>query len=184
MSLALDFPLHVAPAPAALPPVPPAPLALRVVPAPPSAPPYDDEPRSVPLLRLVPLPEEPFVLDETPWFTEDRTPAAELPDPRPFTAALLQALVEVLAGARSLSQLRLSTTVELYAELAERLEGGRLVRGGPPPSRAVRSVHTQVRPEGVVEACGTVLRNGRPVAVALRIEGFCGRWVCHEVEGL
>ena len=182
MSLALDLPLVSSAAPAAA-PGHVAPL-LRVVPAPPCAPPYDDEPGSVPLLRLVAVPQEPFVLDETAWFTEDRTPAAELPDARAFTTQLLQALVEVLAGSRSLTQLRMQTTVELYAELAERLEGGRVVHGGAPQPRAVRSVHIQVRPEGVVEASATVLRNGRLTAVALRIEGFGGRWVCHEVEGL
>jgi hypothetical protein len=178
MSLALDLPLHLQPlAPA------PAPV-LRVLPAPPCAPPYDDEPGTVPLLRLVAAPQEPFVVDETPWFTEDRTPAGELPDPTPFTARLVQGLVEVLAGARPLTQLRMQTTVELYAEIKERLDAGRLVRGGPPQPRAVRSVHVQVRAEGVVEACATVTRNGRLTAVALRLEGFGGRWVCQEVEGL
>jgi hypothetical protein len=175
MNLALAHELLPAPAPR--------PPALRVVPAPPCAPPYDDEPGTVPLLRLVAAPEEPFVLDETPWFTEDRTPAAELPDPVAFTGRLLQALVEVLAGARPLTQLRMQTTVELYAELKERLDAGRLVPGRPQP-RAVRSVRAQVRPEGVVEACATVVRNGRLTAVAVRVEGFGGRWVCHEVEGL
>jgi len=136
------------------------------------------------MLRLVAVPEEPFVLDESAWFTEDRTPTAELPEPRPFTERLLQVLVEGLAGARPLTQLRMNTTVELYAEIKERLEGGKVVRGGRPMPRVVRTVHTQVRPEGVVEACATVVRNGRLTAVALRLEGFGGRWVCHEFEGL
>jgi len=172
VSLALDLPLV------------PAPLTLRVVPAPPCAPPYDDEPGAAPLLRLVPAPAEPFEIDETPWFTEDRTPTAELPDARGFTAVLLQALVEVLAGARPLTQLRLQLDVELYAEVAERLRGGAHDRGGRPEPRCVGRVHTQERPEGVVEACAVVRRTGRLVAVALRLEGHCGRWVCTEVEGL
>jgi hypothetical protein len=138
----------------------------------------------VPYLRLVAVPEEPVVLDETAWFTEDRTPTAELPDARTFTAVLLQGLVEVLAGARPLTQLRLQTTVELYAELQERLQDGRVVRGGRPEPRVVRSVHTQERPEGVVEACATVSRNGKLTAVALRLEGFSGRWLAVDVEGL
>ncbi|MDP9182765.1 MAG: Rv3235 family protein [Actinomycetota bacterium] len=175
MSLALDLPLAS--------PVPTA-ARLRVVPAPPCAPPFDDEPGGVPFLRLVAVPEEPFVLDESAWFTEDRTPAAELPDARAFTGRLLQGLVEVLAGARSLSQLRMQTSVELYAELAERLQGGSVVRGGRPEPRVVQRVHTQERPEGVVEACATVLRNGKLTAVALRLEGFGGRWLCVDVEGL
>jgi hypothetical protein len=173
VSLALDLPV----APPALP-------SLRVVPAPPCAPPYDDEPGGVPLLRLVVPPAEPFELDESAWFTEDRTPTAELPDARAFAALLLQGLVEVLAGARPLGQLRLQTSVELYAELAERLQGGRHRAGGRPQPRCVGRVHTQERPEGVVEACATVLARGRLAAVALRLEGFGGRWVCTDLEGL
>jgi hypothetical protein len=171
MSLALDLPLPT--------PVP----SLRVVPAPPCAPPYDDE-GGVPLLRLVATPQEPLVLDETPWFTEDRTPTAELPEAKAVSWLLLQGLVEVLAGARPLSQVRLQLSVELYAEIAERLEGGRHDRGGRPEPRSVGRVHTQERPEGVVEACAVVRRAGRLVAVALRLEGHCGRWVCTALEGL
>jgi len=74
--------------------------------------------------------------------------------------------------------------VELYAEIAERLEGGRHDRGGRPEPRSVGRVHTQERPEGVVEACAVVRRAGRLVAVALRLEGHCGRWVCTALEGL
>ena len=172
MSLALDLPLVPVVAP-----------SLRVVPAPPCAPPYDDE-GGTPLLRLVAQPLEPFVPDETPWFTEDRTPTAELPEARVFVGRLLQALVEVLAGARPLLQLRLQLDVDLYAEIAERLQGGRHDRGARPEPRSVGRVHAQERAEGVVEACAVVRRSGRLVAVALRLEGHCGRWVCTELEGL
>ncbi len=170
MSVALD-----------LPPVPVP--SLRVVPAPPCAPPFDDE-GGLPLLRLVPMPEEPFVLDESPWFTEDRTPTAELPDPVAFTGRLLQALVEVLAGARSLTQLRLQLDVHLYAELAERLQACRVPGRTRPEPRCIGRVHVQARPEGVVEACAVVRKAGRLGAVALRLEGHCGRWVCTDLEGL
>jgi hypothetical protein len=172
MSLALDLPL------------PQAGPVLRVVPAPPSAPPYDDEPGRPAVLRLVPSPVEPFELDETPWFTEDRTPTADLPDPQAFGGVLLQGLVEVLAGARPLGQLRMQLSVELYAELAERLQGGRHRSGGRPEPRCVGRVHVQARPEGVAEACATVRTRGRLTAVALRLEGFGGRWVCTDLEGL
>jgi hypothetical protein len=36
----------------------------------------------------------------------------------------------------------------------------------------------------VVEACATVRSRGRLAAVALRLEGFGGRWVCTDLEGL
>ncbi|HUR14731.1 MAG TPA: Rv3235 family protein [Mycobacteriales bacterium] len=172
MSLALDLPL-VRPVP-----------TLRVLPAPPCAPPYDDDAGGTPLLRLVATPPEPFELDESAWFTEDRTPTAELPEARAVSWLLLQGLVEVLAGARPLTQLRLQLDVELYAELAERLQGGRHDRGGRPDPRCVGRVHTQERPEGVAEVCAVVRRAGRLVAVAMRLEGHCGRWVCTALEGL
>src|SRR5690242_9130779 len=100
------------------------PHSIRVVPAPPCAPPYDDEPGERPVLRLVALPVEPFEVDDTPWFTQDRTPTADLPDATVHTRALLQALVEVFAGARPLLQLRTRLSMDLYAELARQLEGG------------------------------------------------------------
>jgi hypothetical protein len=90
----------------------------------------------------------------------------------------------VLAGARPLTQLRLQLDVDLYAEIAERLQGGRHDRGGRPEPRSVGRVHVQERPEGVAEVCAVVRRSGRLVAVALRLEGHCGRWVCTALEGL
>jgi len=190
MTLALDLPVFVpstAPdSPTALPALPRP--ALRVVPAPPCAPPYDDELTTAAPLHLVadPLPlPEPVAYDDSCWFIEDRTPTAQLPEARPHVGMLVQALVEVLAGARPLTQLRMQLSMDLYAVLAARLSGGRRVPGGRPEPRCVLSVHTQERPEGVVEACATVRRRtGRFGAVALRLEGFGDRWVCTEVQGL
>ncbi len=180
MTLALDLP-------APLVPLTTAPV-LRVVPAPPCAPPYDDELTYAAPLHLVadPLPlPEPLTYDESYWYVEDRTPTAELPPARPHVGLLVQALVEVFAGARPLTQLRRQLSMELYAELAGRLHGGRRVPGGRPEPRSVLSVHTQERPEGLVEACATVRRrDGRFRAVALRLEGFGGRWICTEIEGV
>ena len=90
----------------------------------------------------------------------------------------------MLAGARPLTQLRMRLTVELYAEVAERLHAGRVVGRGRPEPHCVGRVHAQVRGEGIAEVCATVRRHGRLSAVALRLEGFNGRWVCGEVEGL
>lgn len=185
MTLALDLP--PAPVPAHLPAAAPRPV-LRVVPAPPCAPPYDDELTGAAPLHLVadpaPLPEPP-AYDETHWYDEDRTPTAELPPARPHVGLLVQALVEVFAGARPLHQLRRQLGMDLYAELAGRLQDGRRVPGGRPEPRCVLSVHTQERAEGVVEAAVTVRRrSGRFHAVALRLEGQGGRWVCTVVEGM
>src|SRR4051794_6557657 len=80
---------------------------LRLLPAPSSEPPYDDElpgGRPLPLrpralqtrrpLRLVPPPPP------------DSGPASALPPVRPFAAALVQRLLEGLAGVRPIAQLK------------------------------------------------------------------------------
>lgn len=185
MTAALATVLSAAPAPTAPLALPSRP-ALRVVPAPPCAPPYDDEPAAAVPLVLPPAPVRlaPAVTwDESCWDVEDRTPARELPDPRPVAHVLVQGLVEVLAGARPLRLFRTALEVELYAAFEARLEGGSR-RPGPRPQRVVRSLRAQTRSDGVAEVSATVRRGDRYVAVALRLEGFAGRWVCTDVEGL
>lgn len=197
MTAALQLsPLAVPAVPAVDAPAPgpsPARPALRVVPAPPSAPPYDDDTAAAPLPALLPVlltsPRPALALapavswDETYWYVEDRTPAAELPPAEPAAHALVQGLVEVLSGARPLRLFRLHLEVELYAAFEARLSNGNRRPGGR-PQRVVRSLRAQVLPEGVAEVCATVRRDDRWIAVALRMEGHGGRWVCTELEGL
>jgi hypothetical protein len=169
--------------------VPEAAPALRLLPAPCSEPPYDDErPGGQPLplrarsfaprpLRVVPPP-----LDDE-WCTPGRTPAADLPPAQPFAHALVQRLLEVLAGVRPLGQLQRHTTLEVYDAL-ERVLTTRPRETGPrPDGRAVRSIHVQQRPEGIAEVSATVRRGGRYAAVALRLEGVQGAWRCTELVG-
>jgi hypothetical protein len=159
-------------------------VPLRLVPAPASAPPYDDEPNA-PVLRLVrSTPPPPATFDDDAWLAAERTATAELPASHVFARTLVQAVLEVLAGVRSIKQLRRETTPELYTALAASLEDRPRPVGARPDLRAVRSLHVQERPEGVVEACATVQRDGRVGALALRLEGFEGRWRCTELVGL
>jgi len=171
----------------------PAPLpTLRLLPVPVSEPPYDDElppvldgraplgPLSclLPPLRLVPaLPAD----DEPP---PARTPASELPAARPVARALVQGLLEVLAGVRPLSQLQRGTSTELYAHLEQVVLERQRTTGRRPGTGAVRSLHVQQRPDGVAEVCATVRRGERTAAIALRLEGVRGRWCCTDLAGL
>lgn len=166
---------------------------LRLLPAPVSEPPYDDElpPRPpsavpplgplrhlVPLLRLVPaLPPE----DEP---APTRTPARELPAALPVARALVQGLLEVLAGVRPLAQLQRETSVELYGQIEQVVHARPRAVGSRPGTGAVRSVHVQQRPEGVAEVCATVRQGDRTAAWALRLEGVDGRWCLTELAGL
>jgi hypothetical protein len=175
MTVALDFSLLTAPP------------AFRVVKAPVSAPPYDDEITTHCPLYLVPDPaprtEQPEY-DDSHWLVEDRTPASLLPDAELTTRTLVQGLIEVFSGVRPLLQFRRQLSMETFAELSGRLQGGRRLPGHRPGTRTVLAAHAQTRPEGIAEACATVRRHGRFVAVALRLEGRDGRWVCTVVEGL
>ncbi len=172
---------------------------LRLVPAPVCAPPYDDELVRAPVLGLAPAPAppklvlplralprapEPVIEDADDWCTPRRTPTAQLPASQPFARALVQGLLEVLAGVRPVKQLQRDTTAELYAVLEQTV--GRQPRSvGPRPgARAVRSLHLQERPEGIVEVCATVQRGTRAGAFTLRLEGLDGRWRCTELLGV
>lgn len=169
--------------------VPEAAPGLRLLPAPSSEPPYDDErPGGQPLplrprsfgprpLRVVPPP-----VDDA-WSVPSRTPVCELPPARPFAHALVQRLLEVLAGVRPLAQLQRHTSLEVYDGLESALASRPRAVGLRPDGRAVRSVHVQQRPEGVAEVSATVRRDGRYAAVALRLEGIQGAWRCTELAG-
>lgn len=168
---------------------------LRLLPVPACEPPYDDElpvrllvtPTPLgPLRTLTPpplrlVPSVPAALDED---GPQRTPVSDLPPARPVAHALVQGLLEVLAGVRPVSQLRRGTTPELFVQLEQVVHGRPRPVGARPVTGAVRSLHVQERAEGVAEVCATVRRGPRMAAVALRLEGIAGRWTCTELAGL
>jgi hypothetical protein len=171
--------------------VPMAGPGLRLLPAPCSEPPYDDERpggRPLPLratssrprpLRIVPPLEDD-------WLEQARTPATDLPPAKPFAHALVQRLLEVLAGVRPLKQLQRDTSLEVYDALENVLAARPRPSGRRPDGRAVRSIRVQQRPEGIAEVAeiaATVRRGDRYGAVALRLEGVDGSWRCTELVG-
>lgn len=167
--------------------------ALRLVAAPSSAPPYDDQVRALPPLRLVPAlrrePDGPAlsppVVDHAAvWLAATRTPTELLPAAGVFARTLVQAVLEVLAGVRPVKQLKRDLTPELFATLQVALTSRPPDDGRRPGGDAVRSLHVQERPEGIVEACATVVRGARSGALALRLEGLDGRWRCTVLTGL
>ncbi len=169
---------------------------LRLLPVPASEPPYDDEQlrgpsRSPAVHSLVPLrrlgarrlslvrPPTARLVDEQ--HEQPRTPSRLLPDARAFAYAVVQGLLEVQAGVRPLHQLQSGTSHDLY----QRLEAVVHVRPRPsgtrPCSGAVRSLHVQLRDDGVAEVSARVQRGHRSTAIALRLEGRTGRWCCVEM---
>jgi hypothetical protein len=105
------------------------------------------------------------------------TPTRELPDPRAWTRQLVQAMVEVLSGARPPAQLARWTSPDVYAGLQRRISGhGLTARTGWGRRSVVRSVHVCEPADGVVEASTVLVGSERVRAIALRLEGVDGRW--------
>jgi hypothetical protein len=112
------------------------------------------------------------------------TPRTDLPEPHGWTARLVQAIVEVLAGDRPASQLVRWTSEEVYVTVSRRATLAHTARAARPgPVRpVVRSVRVTEPADGVAEGCALVQRGVRATAVALRLEGIDGRWKCTALE--
>jgi hypothetical protein len=152
-------------------------------------------PRPAPALRLVPdLPArcDSTAVEDLADFGPQPTSRAALPEPRAWAGRLVQAIVEVLAGDRPLTQLVRWTTTEVYEEVTALLSARRPagVHGQASGRRAVdevvRAAVSSVRltepADGVAEVAATVRRGRRTTAVALRLEGLDGRWQCTALE--
>ncbi|MBI1377077.1 MAG: 3-hydroxyacyl-CoA dehydrogenase [Frankiales bacterium] len=106
------------------------------------------------------------------------TARSELPDPAPWTAQLVQAVVEVLAHERPRHQLARWLSPEVYADLGLHLAASPPARPAGPGRvrRTVSSTHVFEPADGVVEATAVVVGGRRARAVAVRLEGWDGRW--------
>jgi Family of unknown function (DUF6459) len=179
---------------------------IRVLPAPLAEPPYDDEldradegehrrrdcgddQGALALAFTLPggLPTVP-VVQGSPMLR--LVPAREpgepsLSEPQQFAGRLVQALVEVVAGARPASQLVRWTSERVYAQINQRVR--QLAQAGAPGTRGIiagqlRSLHITAPLEGVAEVCAVVQRGPRAAAVAVRLEAVEGRWKCTAVQ--
>lgn len=147
--------------------------------------------RGRPALALVP-PPIPVPDDETPR----PTPYTQLPPPRPWAGRLVQGVLEVVAGDRPAAQLVRWLSAPVYAELVAAASGG-ATRTGPgtttlaargsarrlvPTAGVVRSVHVTSPTPTSAEVCVVIARGTRCGAVALRLDGLDGRWLCTALE--
>jgi Family of unknown function (DUF6459) len=120
-------------------------------------------------------------------FEPQPTPRADLPDPQFWAGRLAQAILEVDAGVRPVSQLRRWTSDEVYLQLRRR--SNRVRCAAPPPQARrtptrvlVRSVRVCEPADGIAEVSAVVHDGQRHRAVALRLEGTDGRWRCTVLE--
>lgn len=103
------------------------------------------------------------------------TATAQLPDPATWAARLTQAIIEVRSGLRPHHQLSRWICHDVMQELRTTLPRA---ASGPQERMHVTSVHVGQPSDGVVEACAVVVGAARSLAVALRLEGWDGRWIC------
>lgn len=113
------------------------------------------------------------------------TDRAELPPAGPWAARLAQACLEVCTAGRPVNQLARWTTPTVFDELTTRYVP--MARRASDRRRAgttekVRSVHVCEPANGVVEASAVIAGGTRPRALALRLEGWRGRWICTALE--
>lgn len=138
---------------------------------------------------LLPAARQPYAAGDFDDEGPEQTARAALPDPRMWAARLGQAVVEVCSGGRPVSQLLRWTSPAVYTDLAARY--GPMARRRAAEHRTtavrtrfeqVRSVHVCEPADGVAEVSLVVGGGERPRAVALRLEGLNGRWVCTRLE--
>ena len=132
--------------------------------------------------------------EDSEYFGPQRSLSRDLPEPMAWVTHIAQALVEVMSGARPAPQVIRWTTPEVYSVVARRnaVSGRRVVvarrntASGVRVIVARRALVRRVRicepADGVVEACAVVHDGVRGRAVALRMEGIDGRWLCTALD--
>lgn len=108
------------------------------------------------------------------------TSSADLPEPRRWAARLAQAVVETLHGQRPLQQLLRWTDDAVYEQLGHRLAGRSRPAVASRPR--IRSIRVCSPTDGVAEASVVVQTGSRCRALALRLEGLDGRWLCTALD--
>jgi hypothetical protein len=115
------------------------------------------------------------------FFAPQRTSSADLPPPEPLLRNLTVGVIEVLAGVREAEQLARWLDEDAFRALVTRAnlsKRARSARGVPVvrPTHRVMTVRHSSPADGVVEAVTVVAGPARTRALAVRLEGWDGRW--------
>lgn len=116
-----------------------------------------------------------------------RTPRSQLPDPRELGFRVAAVVGEALAGARPPDQLAKSFSETAFGAVlaavpARKLAVRRAAGSQARPRIKVRSVRSFEPADGAAEVSAHVHVGDRGRAVALRLEGVAGRWICTQVQ--
>lgn len=131
----------------------------------------------------VPVASMPPTLTVVPAWDEDddgprATPAQDLPDAQELARTIASTTLEVLTGARPASQLLRWMAADVHAQVSARCAAAASRRrpGAAVPRTAVRGMTSCAPSENVVEIAAVVVIAPRVRAMALRMEGWDGRW--------
>ena len=128
-------------------------------------------------------------LEVAEYFAPQRTPSTDLPDPVPLLANLTIGVLEVLAGVREVDQLARWLGEDAYRALLARANlsaRARNARGITParPAYRIVSTHCSSPADGVIEGVVITAGPARTRAIAVRLEGWDGRWRATSVAAL
>ena len=133
----------------------------------------DPPPSPTPVvLRDRDAPEQPPTIGEL----ARRDPAT---DGSGVAGAIAQAIVEVLAGLRPVTQLTPHVTPAVLAKIRAAATGAGTSRS---PRQRIGHLRVTSPAFGVIEACAVVRGGPRSRALAIRLESLDGRWRCSAVE--
>ena len=122
--------------------------------------------------------------DDDAFFGPQRTTASVLPDVAAWSHRFVQVLLETVEGRRGVTQVAKFVSPMLVADI-ERKSG---IRARMAAARTagqpvvVRSVRVCELDDGIAEVSAVVRRGARTLAVALRLEGIDGRWMCTALQ--
>ncbi|WP_328997277.1 Rv3235 family protein [Kribbella sp. NBC_00709] len=115
-----------------------------------------------------------------------RAEGPQVPEARAWGGRLAQAVSEVLAGDRPISQLVRFTDDTVFTELNRKVRllglNTTAVTRGAKEKSAVQSVRVFMPEPFIAEVAAHVRRGGRSRAIALRMEIRRNRWVCTALE--
>lgn len=111
-------------------------------------------------------------------FDRRPTPIWQLPEPKQATARIAQVLIDVMVGQRPVSQLNSVTNAVVRADILRAVAALPLSASTARVRLQVVSVRVTTPGPTVVEASAVIRGTQRSRAMALRLEGLDGRWLC------
>lgn len=125
--------------------------------------------------RTPDLAHDSETLDQDPFFARQRTSSSDLPDPRMWAHHLARLLIESLDGRRPTAQLARHVEPEILSRISRHYRSAQR-RGRAAGPTGIRRVRVCQPCDGVAEVAVVARISGRPVPIALRLNGLDGRW--------